>query len=140
MDDFDVPSTVRTFDKRSMNNMDPETRTIHKRLAAWGIWAFEHRRAWPAITLLGRLIEQGPHGAGQSGALPLERSPANERLDSVVAKLCEIDKWALDEYYRKAVPLEGIARQKRKTVRQVQNILNRARWRAKIRLEVLEDQ
>jgi hypothetical protein len=61
-------SEVESRDKRRVNHMDPETRIVHARLEAWGAWAKDAEiRAWPASTLLGRMIDQQAVGAAQSG-------------------------------------------------------------------------
>lgn len=116
-------------DKRTMNHMDPETKSVHLRLEVWGRWAHEEVRAWPRITLLGRVIEQGVSGAGQQGRPPVSMPDEIARTDAAVARLGEIDRKVIRAYYLREVSKEDAARQVRMRVRQFQNVLRRARWR-----------
>jgi len=125
-------------DRRTMNNMDPETKAIHIRLEQWGAETRERLSGFPETTLLGRLIEQGPMGAGQSGRPPVSLSGPAARIDTCVAKLCQIDQKALRTYYQRQLSREMLARELKMRERQAQNVLRRARWRVQAHLAVME--
>lgn len=140
---FDAPITsmrvaVEVRDRRTMNNMDPETKAVHIRLEQWGAETRQRLNGWPEKTLLGRLIEQGPMGAPQAGSPPVELSDPAARIDVCVAKLCQIDQRALKLYYQQQIARESLARQLRMRERQAQNVLRRARWRVQAHLSVIE--
>lgn len=120
-------------DPRAMNRMDPETKIVHARLERWGKWAKENYNAWPAVTLLGRIVEQGP-GASQQGRPPVSMSEEDAQTDAAVAKLGEIDRKVIIEYYTKWRDIETAARNCRMRVRQFHSVLRRARWRIEGRL------
>jgi hypothetical protein len=132
------PTVVVERDKRTMNNMDPETKAIHIRLEQWGAETREAFGGYPPVTLLGRLITQGPMGAGQTGRPPVSLSEAAARVDSCVAKLCQIDQRALRMYYQGWMTVYELARNMSMRERQAQNVLRRARWRVSAHLAVME--
>lgn len=125
-------------DKRTMNNMDPETKAVHIRLERWGSETRGGLNGYPSVTLLGRLIEQGPMGAGQQGRPPVELSESSAHVDSCVGKLCQIDQRALRYYYQRQIPREVLAKLMSMRVRQAQNVLRRARWRVQAHLAAME--
>jgi hypothetical protein len=125
-------------DARTMNNMDPETKAIHIRLEQWGLETRDSLNGYPAVTLLGRLIEQGPMGAGQQGRPPVTLSVAAAHVDVCVGKLCQIDQRALRYYYQAQISREILAKRLSMRVRQAQNVLRRARWRVQAHLAVME--
>lgn len=132
-----VSVQIETRDKRVMNHMDPETRAVHLRLEAWGAWARDSEiRAWPAVTLLGRLIDQQPTGAAQQGK-PIAMPDEIAAVDAAVCTLGDIDKQAIRLYYIKWAPVESHARKLGMRPRQFQNVLRRARWRLAARLNLL---
>jgi hypothetical protein len=132
------PAVIIQRDKRTMNNMSPEDRAIHIRLEQWGAETREKITGWPEKTLLGRLIEQGPMGAGQSGQPPVSLSDPAARVDLCVAKLCVIDQRALRLYYQGWYVRETLAKLLNMRERQAQNVLKRARWRVAAHLSVVE--
>jgi hypothetical protein len=92
-------------DRRAMNNMAPETRSIHIRLDEWSVWV---RRAltvlgWPTESYYHKwaLLKIAPH-PGFDAEMP-ER-PAN--VDKAVATLCEIDKSVIWRYYCQFRPVQ----------------------------------
>ena len=123
-----------------MNHMDPDTKAVHIRLEAWGSWAKGSEvRAWPSSTLLGRIIEQGAQGAGQAGRPPTDMPDSIARIDAAVAKLPEPDKGiVLDYYVGPWMSFEVMARKHRVTVRRLQIVLRRARWRVAGYLSAVE--
>ena len=126
-------------DRRCANNMDPETREVHARLEGWARWACgEEIRAWPAVTLLGRVIEQGASGAGQSGRPPISMPDHIAHVDAAVAKLGAVDKLVIRIYYGPPDPVEAMARKAQMRVRQFQSVLRRARWRISGYLAAME--
>lgn len=119
-----------TRDKRRVNHMDPETKVVHSRLEAWGAWAKDSEiRTWPAVTLLGRMIDQQATGAAQSNRPPVAMPDEIAAIDAAVCKLNAIDKRAVQLYYIKWQPIENLARMMHMRPRQYQNVLRRARWR-----------
>jgi hypothetical protein len=128
---------IQTRDKRRINHMDPETKQVHLRLEAWGAWAKESEiRAWPSITILGRMMEQGS-GAGQQGRPPISMPEEISQVDAAVCKLGDIDRRAVKLYYIKWAPIEIHARALKMRPRQFQNVLRRARWRLALVLGAL---
>lgn len=125
-------------DRRTMNNMDPETKAIHIRLEQWGLETRDSLNGYPSITLLGRLIEQGPMGAGQQGKPPVDLSEAAAHVDACVGKLCQIDQRVLKFYYQAQISRDVLAHKMRMRERQAQNVLRRARWRLAAHLSVME--
>jgi hypothetical protein len=125
-------------DKRTMNHMDSESKAAHIRLEQWGRETRDSLNGYPPVTLLGRLIEQGPTGAGQTGRPPVALSELSAHADSCVAKLCQIDQRVLRYYYQHDEPMEALARKMSMRVRQAQNVLKRARWRFMAHLAVME--
>lgn len=117
--------------------MDPDTRAVHIRLTVWGEWAKQcAENGWPPITLLGRMIKQGPNGASQTGKPPISMPDEIAETDAAVAKLCEIDKRAIVGYYTKWEPIEALARRLHMRTQQIHNVLRRARWRLNFALDV----
>jgi hypothetical protein len=125
-------------DGRTMNNMDPETRTIHIRLERWGkATRAGIENGWPPSTMLGRMIDQGPMGAAQTGRPPTSLSEEDQRTDAAVAKLCDIDRKALTCYYQGWMTVDMLAKRLSMRVRQAQNVLRRARWRVGAHLDAM---
>lgn len=126
-------------DRRTMNHMDPETKAVHIRLEQWGCETRECLQGtYPPVTMLGRLIEQGPMGASQTGKPPVALSDAAARVDACVGKLCQIDQKALRLYYQSWMTVYELSRKLSMRERQAQNVLRRARWRLGAHLSVME--
>lgn len=125
-------------DRRTMNHMDPETKAAHLRLEEWGRETHDNLTGYPPQTLLGRLIEQGPMGAGQTGRPPVTLSESAARADACVAKLCQIDQRVLRYYYQHWVGTDEVARVMKMRERQARNVLRRARWRFMAHLGAME--
>lgn len=122
--------TAEFRDARTMNHMDPDTRRVHLRLEKWGSATRDSALvSWPKVTMLGRLIEQGPMGAGQAGRPPVSLSEEDAATDVAVSRLGDIDRQAIKEYYQGWMTIDILAKTMRIRVRQAQNILRRARWR-----------
>lgn len=67
-------------------------------LAAWATWVRGNQGAWPARTLLGRIIEQGPSGAGQGSEV--QGMPETVlRTDQAVAHIDVILRQVIKVYY-----------------------------------------
>jgi hypothetical protein len=124
---------------KAMNHMDPDTKFVHARLEEWARWAKESEiRAWPSITLLGRVIEQGPTGSGQSGRPPTDMPEQVASIDRAVCKLGDIDRGVVRTYYLKWEPINVMARRNSMRVLQFQRVLRRARWRIMGYLDAVE--
>lgn len=119
-------------DARAFNRMDPETKAVHVRLERWGNWAKEgNQNGWPAQTILGRMMEQGPNGASQHGKPPISMPEDIAVTDAAVAKLGEVDKGVIRAYYIRWAPMEVIWKECRgiHSVANFKCVLKRARWR-----------
>lgn len=117
-------------DMRSMNAMDEDTKRIHLRLESWAAAVgSDCINAWPKLTLLGRLIEQGPSGASQQGRPPVSMSHADSVVDAAVARLGDIDKRVIKSYYMHWESIEINAARLNMRVSQFRQVLKRARWR-----------
>lgn len=117
-------------DPRYLNHMDPETKRVHVRLEEWGKWARDAEiRPWPRRTLLGRVMDQGPSGAGESGRPPISMPNAIALVDAAVSRLGDIDRRVVQTYYLRWEPPEVMARRVGMRLRQFQSVLRRARWR-----------
>lgn len=115
---------------RAMNHMDPDTKAVHCRLEVWGRWARDaHLRAWPEVTLLGKVIEEGPHGAFCAGQAVVQMPDAIAQVDAAVARLGEVDRRVVCKYYLEWAAPEVLARLLGMRVREFQSVLRRARWR-----------
>jgi DNA-directed RNA polymerase specialized sigma24 family protein len=126
-------------DRRTMNNMDSETKAIHVRLEQWGAETHDGvMHGFPPITMLGRLIEQGPMGAAQTGMPPVALSDAAACVDACVSKLCYVDQRVLRLYYQHWMTVFELSRKMSMRERQAQNVLRRARWRLGAYLSVME--
>lgn len=117
------------FDNRAMSRMDPDTRFVHTLLEDWGRWSYDSTlRAYPPITLLGRMIKYGPQGASHVRP-PLEMPKHVAAVDGAIAKLNQPDKIVVITYYTRDEPIEVCAIRCRLRLRQFQNVLSRARRR-----------
>lgn len=115
-------------DRRASNHMDEATRSVHDRLLEWASWSRGGEvRAWPARTLLGRIIEEGP-GASEGTRPPVAMPDAVAVVDAAVARLRALDRAVIRTYYLRWEPVEVMARRHHMRVRQFQSALRRARW------------
>jgi hypothetical protein len=130
-------------DRRAMNGMTGEIKLAHLRLEAWGKWAKDSGlRAWPELSILGRLIEQGANGAAQQGSQPSAYCPPPiEATEVAVNRLGAIDKKVVICNYVLAVdsPVEAKAKRCRMRVKEFQNVLGRARFRVRCYTELLDE-
>lgn len=128
-------------DGRVMNHMAPDLRLTHARLERWGRWAKSAGvRAWPQVTLLGRIIEHGPVGAciptsAAQSAIPKDIA----EVDAAVARLCQIDKAVIRTYYMEWAPIEVMAKHRRMKVSTFHATLRRARWRVNDYLAIIAE-
>lgn len=125
-------------DPRAMNRMDPETKIAHARLEEWGRWAKDaEARAWPSVTLLARVMEQGTSAAGQSGKPPIAMPDHVAAVDAAVCRLGDVDRKAIRLYYLRWEPAEVLARRMERGMRarQFLNVVSRARWRISVMLD-----
>lgn len=128
-------------DRRTMNNMDPETKAIHIRLEEWGPWGRARTvQGYPTASPMEKAVLYGRLGIPQDESLRGEPQMPDHvaRVDASVAKCCQIDQQVLKKYYQFHAPMEAIAREMRMRERQAQNVLRRARWRVSAFLAVLE--
>jgi hypothetical protein len=127
-----VSEGIKARDKRVLNHMDPETKVIHGRLEAWGLWAKDAEiRAWPSATITERMR------GGRSTVPPIAMPDEIAAIDAAVCRLNAIDKRAVQLYYIKWAPVEIHARAMNMRARQFQNVVRRARWRLAAMLGVL---
>lgn len=115
---------------RTMNHMDPETKIVHLQLEEWGRWSKgENHQGQIGPTPMARAVEEGLHGAGQQSKPPISMPDHIAAVDVAVARLGQIDKKIVVEYYQHWNPIEVSARRVGMRVREFQNVLRRARWR-----------
>lgn len=115
--------------RRAMNHMDPETKLVHAELEVWGRETRDRdENGLPGTTLLGRVIEFGPMGAGQGGRGPSDLSPRAARVDACVAKLWGIGRSCVKRYYTSSEPVSVMARKEGISERRFQEVLRRSRW------------
>ena len=116
-------------DPRAMNRMDPETKLIHAELVIWGRETRDRfLHGWPVCTVIGRLIEQGPNGAGQSASAPTVISPRSQVIEACWCRLWGKGKTAIDLYYHTTDAPEAIARQMGIRMTQLKQVLQRSRY------------
>lgn len=126
---IDTKSGDSQRDPRAMNHMDPETKLIHADLEVWGKETRDRaENGLPAVTILGRLIDQGPMGAGQTGRPTSDLSPRSALIDACVARLWGIGKRCIKRYYQSWEPMEVMARKEGISVSQMKDVLRRSRW------------
>ncbi len=129
-DVIELESTAHVPDTRRINHMDSDTKAVHYELERWGRWARDAGiRAWPQVTLLGRIIEEGLHGARSTGAPPVSMPSEVERVDKAVAHLGEVDRRVIRKYYLEWAPPEVMAKSLKMRRREFDNVLRRARYR-----------
>lgn len=127
---------MTSFDGRVMNHMSPETKLVHARLERWGRWAKTAGvRAWPPVTLLGRVMDCGPDGALARGSGRTEVPDDVAEVDTAVAKLGEVDRRVIRVYYLEWLPPESMAKNLRMKLSQFNAVLSRARFRVSVYLE-----
>lgn len=88
-------------DPRPMNAMTDQTKYAHGFLLRWGEWSRSGQmRAYPPRTLLGRIMEEGPHGALSTSRPPIDE-PSDDVgvVENIVKRMCEIDRKVLTEEY-----------------------------------------
>lgn len=123
------PSVVvdQSRDRRGLNHMDPETRLTHARLERWGKETRErYSDGFPAITLLGRVIEQGP-GASHQGKPTADISESSQQVDACVARLWKRAQSCTRRYYQQWEPIEVMAGKEGVGLTQFREILRRSR-------------
>jgi hypothetical protein len=120
--------SVKERDPRAMNRMDPETKLVHAYLEQWGKETKDRdENGFPASTLLGRMIEQGPMGASQSGRPPTDLSPQSALIDTAVSRLWGIGKNCVKRYYRTWEPMDVMARKEGISESHMKEVLRRSR-------------
>jgi hypothetical protein len=115
-------------DRRSLSHMDPDTLIVHARLERWGKETREgFTDGWPAVTLLGRVIEQGAGGASQPGRPVSTISESSQQVDACVARLWKRAQSCTRRYYQQWEPIEVMARKEGVGLTQFREILRRSR-------------
>lgn len=128
-------------DRRTMNNMDSETKAIHIRLEEWGIWARDKGiRGYPSESPMEKAVLYGKLGIPQESNFRAEPEIPDRvaHIDVCVARCCQIDQRALKAYYEYHISMYELARNMSMRERQAQNVLRRARWRVSAHLAVME--
>ena len=127
-------------DQRTMSHMDSETRLVHTRLEQWGRWTkTSQQRAWPTVTLLGRIIDQGVSGAAQGGKEPLLMPAHIEAVEIAILRLPARDREVVTAYYTLWEPPEVVARKVRMSRRQLKDALHRSRLRVGCYIDAIEN-
>lgn len=91
--------------------MDADVAHADSCLDAWASWVRGGIGAWPSMTLLARIIEQGASGAAQGGVLLVGMSDDILLTDRAVAHLDAILKRIVTVYYLTYADSEIKARQ-----------------------------
>lgn len=129
-------------DRRTLNNMDPETKQVHIRLEEWARWAKD-------IGIAGYPRQSITEKAAKYGKLGIPQEPLHKpeplmpehvaRVDTAICMLGEVDRQVIRLYYTSWEPVEILARRLgRMRGRQFQNVVRRARWRLAGFLDALE--
>ena len=136
-----ITTSTDARDGRVLSAMSQPSKVAHARLLVWGKWSREGMpTAYPAKTLLARVIEEGPHGAFSAGRPPISMPEDIETVDRIVGKLGDIDRRVLRvAYIDPWAPAEGMARKVRMGVREFQRVLQRARQRVYFGLMAVEE-
>lgn len=80
-------------------------------LSSWAEWARDSAvRPWPSMTLLARMIKQGPRGASQAGRPPVEMPADIAAVDRAVAQLSDLMRGVILAHYLTYAPSEVKAR------------------------------
>lgn len=124
-------ATEMKRDGRITNAMTPDVQRVHFALVDWSKLALgPDGRAWPAATMLARVIEQGINGAGQVGPEKIEWPQAVKNTERAVNSLGQIDQRVIKTFYGSNNPKEVMARDAgHMRVKEFDNVLKRARWR-----------
>lgn len=118
--------------RKSMNNMDAETKQVHLRLEEWARWAKDSGiSGYPRQSLTEKAATYGKLGIPQE---PLHKpeSVMPDRVAAVDAAICrlgDIDRGVVRQYYLHWEPIESMARRQHMRALQFQRVLHRARWR-----------
>lgn len=142
--DFEIPISVprgspkvEVVREKAMNHMDPETKLIHAQLEEWAKWARDMGiMGYPKQSLTEKAAQYGKLGIPQESNYKSEPLMPEHvaKLDAAIASLCQTDQKAIKGYYCRWEPIEALARRLSMRVRQLQNVLRRARWRLAIRM------
>lgn len=114
-------------DARAMNRMDPDTKLIHAYLEQWGRETRDSLARSP-VSILGRLIEQGPMGAPQPGKPPTDLSERSQVIDACVCRLWGTGQRCIKRYYQSWEPLEVMAKKENMRATQMKEVLRRSRF------------
>ena len=128
----EVLVTEQIRDRRSMNNMDPETKAVHSRLEEWARWARDSGIAgYPRQSLTEKAAQYGKLGIPQESNYRTEQLMPDHVavIDAAICRLGDIDKRVVKTYYLRWDSLGSMARTMRMRERQFQLVLQRARWR-----------
>lgn len=118
--------------RKSMNNMDPETKEIHLRLEEWARWAKDSGIAgYPRQSLTEKAATYGKLGIPQEPLhKPESMMPDHVAvIDAAISKLGDIERRVVQTYYLHWDTVENMARKHHMRVLQFQRVLRRARWR-----------
>jgi predicted DNA-binding protein (UPF0251 family) len=79
--------------------MDADVAYADSALDAWASWVRDWLEAWPSISIIGKLIEQGANGASQCGRA-IETMPEHIlETDRVICRLDPFEKRVIFVYY-----------------------------------------
>jgi len=110
-------------------NLSPDLAYAEYLIERWAQWGKgQVPGAWPSITLLGRVIEQGFTGASQAGPLP-EMASEVAAVEVAVLRLRDDERKVIVKHYVYWQPREVSARYCRMNTDQFDRVLHRARRR-----------
>jgi hypothetical protein len=98
------------------------------RLDTWAEWARDHVvKPWPSMTLLGRMIKQGPRGAAQQGRPPVTMPDEVAAVDKAVTQLSDLMRGVILAHYLTHAPSEVKAKSLHMSRAHFWRLLGRAR-------------
>ncbi len=106
--------------------LDPPLARINAALESWATWVKEGLPAWPPVTILGRVAEQGFTGASQRGPMP-EMPDEILAVERAVLRLRAIERKVVIKHYVHWQPVEVSARYCGMSPNQFRVLLHRAR-------------
>jgi len=125
---FNMSAVMGMSENRTLRNGVPKE--VDWRLEEWARWRGKvgQEMGWPAETLLARIVEYGPLGAGSAGKPPIEMPAPVAEIDKILAKMPETLRLVIICYYTTWQPFPLKARDCRMSTSKYRNRLEAAQW------------
>ncbi len=131
-----MAAVMQERDARATNRMDPETLVVHRRLEAWGRWGKDSQvQGFASSSPIARMMEFGINGAG-AGSPPITMPEAIAEIDWLLTTIPKNEERAIRRYYLCWEPIEVSARALHMSVRDLQRLLQKARFRIGVSLDL----